>query len=367
MAPRPLPPAPSPEWASVTECIRTRYTRGGPFITRHILQRVAMQISLYQAGMLTSKPFILYDMNNHGVSVEIDPDKESPIFRDMRCNHGDRKKGPYIYYRSIQVMLSHRDMRKFDAEMAFLPLVIMFPATPGRCHNHHTHDENKGPESFYPSELTTILNIERQSWEESEEYGHLKAVLKTHTDQLSKIDRVIGFGCGTLADGRTRCQFSATQHALIFSLQRIISKMHPENNKVRQGLRQACNKDPVELVVRGILQDPAYTDTDKAVLKGMGMEVMGDPCGFLEMDENSFVVSIDLNTPAQQIIENLARPAALIRMTHVEEFNGENAGMCTDPSSSRVDKMLREEYDLVKLKYHPNLRNICMYIKKPRT
>ncbi|KAI1207228.1 uncharacterized protein F4807DRAFT_469464 [Annulohypoxylon truncatum] len=376
MSLRPLPDPPSPEWAPIVESIRKQYNEGLPFFNRALLQRVALQIHLYENGMLTNKPYAIENIRGDLVSLDIDPDTESPVFKDVRCNHGDRKNGPYIYYRSIQSMLTHRDMKQFDAEKAFLPLVVMFPSAAGRCHAHHVHESRSTsaddlqasilPTTFYPSELTTIFNLDRRAWEQSEQYAYLKGQLEAHSDRLSQIDSVVALGCGSLAHGRARCQFATTQHALAFSLRKVLSRMHPENSRVRQSLRQARKKEPVDLVVRGVLQDPAYTEVDEAVLSDMGMEIYKDPFGFLEMNDNSFVVSIDVNTPAQQIIENLARPAAIIRMTHVEELNGENVAQCTDPSSSRVNKMLLEEYDLVKLRYHEHLRHICLYIKKQK-
>ncbi|KAI2470872.1 hypothetical protein F4781DRAFT_429861 [Annulohypoxylon bovei var. microspora] len=365
-SPRPLPPTPAPEWNYVAEHIKLLHVEGLPFFNHSMLQRVALQIRLYEAGMLNNKPFLLENVKGDIVSIMAEPEVESPIWIDRRCNHGDRKKGPYIYYRTVQCMTSHRDMKQYDPDQAYLPLVVMFPSAPGHCHGHHRHEnKHSNPDStFYSTELQHILQVDRASWEQSFEYAHLKGQLKAHHQRLSKIDNIVAFALGSLATGRTRCQHSTTQHAFVLSLQKILSKMHPENNKVRQTFRNLKKKDSVNLVVNCVLQDPSYTDVDETVLQSEGMKILGDPNGFLQVNENSLVVSIAPNTPVQQIVENLARPAAIIWETYVQELNGENVECWTDPSSIRVNKMLREQYDIVQLKQHQYLRNIVLYIKK---
>lgn len=60
------------------------------------------------------------------------------------------------------------------------------------------------------------------------------------------------------------------------------------------------------------IQDPVYNEIDKSILGGLGMVVLDDPNGFLEVDENSFVVSIAANVPVKEIILENAKPAIVI-------------------------------------------------------
>ncbi len=56
----------------------------------------------------------------------------------------------------------------------------------------------------------------------------------------------------------------------------------------------------------------AYVDTDKEVLGRVGVTVVDDPRGFLEVDDNSVVICVAPNVPVKQIIADIARPAVLI-------------------------------------------------------
>jgi len=64
--------------------------------------------------------------------------------------------------------------------------------------------------------------------------------------------------------------------------------------------------------VRVLAQDPLYSELDGEFLAGLGFEVVDDPQGFLELDDNSFVVSVACNVPQKQIVADLARPVAML-------------------------------------------------------
>lgn len=59
-------------------------------------------------------------------------------------------------------------------------------------------------------------------------------------------------------------------------------------------------------------QDPAYSDTDVAVLAQHGIEVVDDPEGFLQVDDESAVISISPDIPVKQVVCDLAKPQILI-------------------------------------------------------
>jgi hypothetical protein len=48
-------------------------------------------------------------------------------------------------------------------------------------------------------------------------------------------------------------------------------------------------------------QDPAYSEHDIAVLQSCGVTVVPDPEGFLEVDEETVVISISPNVPVKQV------------------------------------------------------------------
>lgn len=76
-------------------------------------------------------------------------------------------------------------------------------------------------------------------------------------------------------------------------------------------------------------QDPANTAADKAALKCYGVQILDDPCGFLEVDDPTVVCSFAPNVPVKQIVTDLARPAVLIWDRVREGPQGEKKGGLT--------------------------------------
>jgi hypothetical protein len=68
-------------------------------------------------------------------------------------------------------------------------------------------------------------------------------------------------------------------------------------------------------------QDPSYTAVDKRLLRNKGVTVLEDPRGFLEVDDDSVVISVSPTVPVRQIVADIAKPMVLIwdRGVEVEE------------------------------------------------
>ena len=64
--------------------------------------------------------------------------------------------------------------------------------------------------------------------------------------------------------------------------------------------------------IRCYAQDPAYVDSDKELLKTIGIETIEDPKGFLEVDEKTLVVSVAPNVAVRQIVADLKWPGAML-------------------------------------------------------
>ena len=109
-------------------------------------------------------------------------------------------------------------------------------------------------------------------------------------------------------------------------------------------------------------QDPAYTDTDIAVLQPYGIKVVDDPEGFLQSDGTTAVISISPNIPVKQVLCDIARPAILIwgRVERQEQI-------VSDPDSSRVFNIMEHEYDYHDFPPDPNSyikSYVSVYTKK---
>lgn len=184
----------------------------------------------------------------------------------------------------------------------------------------------------------------RDRWEASEDCLRLRFSMVS-TTSLPGITKIIAFACSSIScdDDQLRHR-SAPQHALILTLRDMLQAS-------QQGVQIKC-----------LAQDPAYTEVDRLVLSEVGITVVDDPQGFLEVDDQSVVLSFSPNVPVRQIITDLARPVILAWDTvHTEEqtisrwakvfeppktyTSAEELEACIcDPESSRVRAMIREEY-----------------------
>jgi hypothetical protein len=117
--------------------------------------------------------------------------------------------------------------------------------------------------------------------------------LDTITFPIS-INTIVCFGLGTPASPYENVRHrSNIQHAAVESLMEILNK--------RNGTHIRC-----------YAQDPDYDESDKELLKAIGIEVIEDPKGFLEVDGNTLVVTVAPNIAVRQIVADLQWPAAML-------------------------------------------------------
>ncbi|KAM0535560.1 hypothetical protein ACHAPP_003897 [Verticillium nonalfalfae] len=138
----------------------------------------------------------------------------------------------------------------------------------------------------------------------------------------STLTKIVAFGFGSLTFKGGLNETPIHQHTLMLLLRDIV---FPTNEL-------AC-----------IAQDPDYTDADRLALASAGIGVVEDPRAFLEVDEQSIVLSFSPNAPVKQIVTEISRPRIIIWMYGSINFNYPS----TDPESPRVDKMIRDEYERV--------------------
>lgn len=112
---------------------------------------------------------------------------------------------------------------------------------------------------------------------------------------LPQVDKVVAFACFNLSDVEM-AEKSATEHALVLALRDFFARQQH-----RPTIGISC-----------YAQDPLYQDVDRAVLGELGMTVMDNPRGFLEVDDATAVFSQALEAPVRQVIADIARPALMI-------------------------------------------------------
>lgn len=243
-------------------------------------------------------------------------------------------------------MINHR-----YSDQALCPLQI--------CYGGH----NEGQNHSSLEDTRNSFQEYRKTWEASETFLRLKSSM-AKTTSLPGITKIIAFACSSISrdDDHTRHR-SASQHALILALRDMLQASQP-------GVHITC-----------LAQDPAYSEADAAVLAGSGITVVGDPQGFLEVDDQSVVLSFSPNVPVRQIITDLARPVVLAWDTVCTEeetvsrwagiyeppkavVSAEDVESCLcDPESSRVRAMIREEYVEVEKLDEKGFGDASVYIR----
>ncbi|KAI8966611.1 hypothetical protein F5Y11DRAFT_364225 [Daldinia sp. FL1419] len=352
----------------ISDDVVEMYNRGVPLFTKSNILRIATQLEKYRRDELEGYQLHLTNMKGADVEIILNPN-ESPAWVDKRCNHGDKRVGPYMYYRSIQNILDQEDMITPDPHKACTAIGVTWPGPRPVIHRHRMPSINTTLYTAYTAaELSKIFNGAKQQWEASEQYNHLRALLKSKRSRLSTIRKIVAFGLGTFTTRSDISDSSMVQHALVLSLQHMLSKTKGPDSKVSgvfQNIKNSLSKNKkTNPPISCFAQDPAYLLRDKTVLSDAGITVLEDPWAFLEVDDTSLVVSIDPNIPIRQIIADIARPVAIIQHKMME-INRPESRVCADHSSARVQRMLEDEYDEEHLAYHASLHDVAMYIRKP--
>lgn len=151
-------------------------------------------------------------------------------------------------------------------------------------------------------ETRDFFQAHSQAWEVSEPCKQLRSTLRSILEAAVDIHKIVGFALGSIAS-KDQSVFStrlsprsAFQHALVLTLRDILS----------QKREKSCRE------ISCYVQDPIYTDIDKLVLESSGINVLDDPEGFIEVDDETLVVSCGPNVPVKQIVLDLANPAVMI-------------------------------------------------------
>ncbi|KAK2029956.1 hypothetical protein LX32DRAFT_342620 [Colletotrichum zoysiae] len=204
--------------------------------------------------------------------------------------------------------------------------------------------------SLTVDKMIEVFEKYRDTWWGSPEFIRFQHIL-TCTPMPDGINKVICFGLGDLSldsgdDHHHRCRGHSEarchiQHAVALFVAQILEK-------------RFSREIPV------YCQDPEYTQASIELLHcAMVEEVLNDPQGFLDVDENTVVISIDPSIPVKQIITDLARPAMIIwndqfpvemdtmdwRYMRLPDGSGRwISPWMANPDSARTRKMEKDEY-----------------------
>ncbi|CAG8071442.1 unnamed protein product [Penicillium salamii] len=241
-----------------------------------------------------------------------------------------------INYNSKAQLKSDLDWKEVE-NTVYSPLSLMH-----RICRVDSNSENKDTIHNHRIEERDVVAQDFQSkilaWEESETCKNFKSILSSFASGHD-INKIVGLACGSLALPEN--DSAASQTALLVT--------------VRNWLKERDSNINVSCYI----QDPMNTPVDKEVLADVGFEMIDDPRGWLEVDEQSVVLSVAPNVPVKEIIADIARPAIVIwNRVKDEEEN------VTDPNSARVRAMM-EGYDLHEFgSDEEKWSNVVIYIRK---
>lgn len=145
------------------------------------------------------------------------------------------------------------------------------------------------------SETHATLQQEKAKWDASAACRKLLAIFQgaANAGRLPRVDKVVSFACNRPSRVEEP-EGIAEEHALVLSIWDFFVWRDPTTT------------------VRCYAQDPAYNDVDREVLGELGVTILENPRGFLEVDETSVVFSQAPDVPVRQIVADIAKPAVMV-------------------------------------------------------
>lgn len=280
--------------------LRQIYEAGSPFFTKSDIQHLASQLRninsrIKHEGPRRGKASVLIrqvDGTTRKEAVALCP----PSIWASRCSVKDIGQDGSHRTTSLEDTLKYQIWyRSYQALLAFghfAPLDVVSEA----CRRDRFSGE------LIPAREVLLLKDVRSSlreairvWNAGKCAQELQASLESvSTESLTSVTKIIAFSCGPISLRDHDCSRSLRQHAFMLSIKNIL---------------ESCrNSSGAKGELRCYVQDPAYTETDRIVLQEHGIEILEDPQAFLEVDEDSAVLSFASNVPVKQIVADIARP-----------------------------------------------------------
>ncbi|KAJ8118166.1 hypothetical protein ONZ43_g4043 [Nemania bipapillata] len=314
------------------QVIQSLYDNGTPLFTKESLKRVGQQLDQYVEGRLEKNEMLIEDIMGNTIRFPI-PEKPAPtlISRDNKLG----KLRPEINYGTIQGSKIeaefHGQYLGWHPQTAYLMLIPSW-----------AHEDTVENTKFSVSQLGQILTDHKAEWQTTEEYHVLKSLVGWNPG-FSKVRKIVGIALGALVEEDKEQRDSLMQYSLLLSLRELI-------------MQRGVTED-----VRCFAQDPALCPTAATVLEDAGIAVLDNPYAFTEVDDTTIVVSMYSNVPVKQIVTDIARPLAI--MWTEPEVEADKINL-SDPMSTRVESMLKNEYENLDFPYYQPFGEISLYLRK---
>jgi len=196
----------------------------------------------------------------------------------------------------------------------------------------------------------TAFLSHQSRWLKSNTHVLLKHIFETVNIPIN-ITKVVCFGLGSIDRIRWICNERMTAEDEDRGSTRALVQ-HCAALSLKTWAEGLCGKR-----VQCLAQDPVYNDLDKVFLPSVGISIVTDPKGFLEVDENTLVYSVGPNVPVREIIAEIAQPAVMV-WDKVQE--GERS---TDPVTRQVWKLL-QDYEELEIPTSEEFTLLSVYVRK---
>ncbi|KAL2801864.1 hypothetical protein BJX63DRAFT_438408 [Aspergillus granulosus] len=291
--------------------VRRLYDSSAPFFTKN---RIREAYESLQESKKSGKRVHVRRLDGKLESFKIHHDRVSHVPQDG----SEWIERPSVYYLSLQSLLDETRIGATTSPYSNIRIV------------HYRERRNKLDGQPSQPEVAASLQRAIVSWRDSQSWAQMRSALGRF--QLGKVKKIVAFALGSLqtfSDEMKRANRSAFQHAFLITLRDYLLSY------TTQGDSEA----------KCYAQDPAYTEHDTAVLQSQGITIVPDPEGFLEVNQETVVISISPNIPVRQVVLEISRPILVIW----DSIEGDGFGglPMTDPDSPRLQKWITEHYETV--------------------
>ncbi|KAI0429362.1 hypothetical protein F5Y09DRAFT_342795 [Xylaria sp. FL1042] len=304
-----------------------------PLWTKMSMQDLASQIKLRASGQTESDDLVVRGLNGGLCVISFYGDEDNS---DGHIRPGAK---PTIDYHSIHDLL-FGDRRPWDPFTAYLTMTVTWQNY--RSSDIYLYDDHAAIVAAATAEVAERVREKKREWKTTTAYWEMQAKVRAYPP-FARVRKLVGIALGGLVhrycvlepevEEEVMVERSVDQYAFISTLQDLIAEL--------------LGIDP-RVGPKCIVQDPALSEIDAAALVQLGMQVLDDPDGFLELDETSFLVTVAPCIPVKQIVADIARPVGMIWDRDinktVSELKHERVHF-PDHVSYRVEEMLNDYYD----------------------
>ncbi|KAI0423779.1 hypothetical protein F5Y09DRAFT_326397 [Xylaria sp. FL1042] len=320
---------------SIINEIKAIYNQGTPLFTKEAMRKVGQELEICKTVTSGRRYVTLRGINGVDYTNPVDHPREQLTSRAELYVGGSTW---VINYNSIESLTRERDIEFFSPQRAYLAMEIN--ACYRELETPLIPDENDLQIFSTEDLLKAYQDIGRQ-WRTSDYYQQLQAALAKVKSPIA-LDKIIGVALGPLTIQTQLNHRSVLQHILLSAIQSIFTE---------QNVLSASSKRYV--------QDPVYTQEHQDALSLTEFTILEDPQAFLALDNSSVLLSICADIPVKEIVADICCPGVIIWDRKIND-----SVLRTDLDSSRVDKLLEQNYHELHFPFHESFSDLVMYVRK---